>query len=247
MKPRRPEPAPRTEGLTNLDRDRAASVADEGGGSAAHIDAEAEAEAEDPTRAARRALLEKRRERKARRSTTAAFALATLVLVPSVARAETYITPFAGLAFSGDTDDSKVTWGAGLTLAPADGGLGFNVDFARTSDFFGTSRFLDNSVTTLTGNLVLMSPGRTRFYGVAGGGLMKARVSDAAGLFDIDSNDFGIDVGGGLMAGGEGPIGFQADVRYFRALQDPEPDDEFDVDFGELDYWRAYAGISIRF
>ena len=43
-----------------------------------------------------------------------------------------------------------------------------------------------------------------------------------------------------------GPLGFHGDVRYFRTLTDPEPDGEFDVDVGNLDYWRATAGVTFR-
>ncbi len=237
-----PQNAPLTEGLNTFDRDRAGSLADEGGGAGATIETEAELQQETEEQ---RESDEKPRKQPGKAS--AALLVAAFLSLAGAAHAETYATPFAALAFSGDTDDSKITWGGGLTFAPQGGGLGFNVDFAKTPDFFGSSGVIDNSVTTLTGNLVLISSGRTRFYAVGGGGLLKTRVSGANGLFDIDSNDFGIDAGAGLLAGGDGPIGLQADLRYFRALRDPEPDDEFDVDFGELDYWRASLGVSIRF
>jgi hypothetical protein len=71
---------------------------------------------------------------------------------------------------------------------------------------------------------MLISPGHPRAYASGGLGPMKTRVEGVAGFFDVDSSDFGLNLGG--------------DIRYFRTLTDPEPHGEFDVDLGSLDYWR---------
>jgi hypothetical protein len=42
-------------------------------------------------------------------------------------------------------------------------------------------------------------------------------------------------------------VGIRGDVRYFRALQDIESDDEFDVSLGDLRFWRGSVGITFRF
>jgi hypothetical protein len=89
-------------------------------------------------------------------------------------------------------------------------------------------------------------PGRTRIYASGGLGLMKTRVEDVSGFFEVDSNELGMNVGGGFIFVPD-RIGVQADVRYFRNLTDPEPDDEFDVDLGDLNFWRASVGIALRF
>ncbi len=87
-----------------------------------------------------------------------------------------------------------------------------------------------------------------RLYGSAGLGLVKSRVEDTAGLFELDSNELGLGVGGGIVVlPGGGHVGFQGDIRYFRNLTDPEPDAEFDVDFGSLDFWRGEVGLTFRF
>ncbi len=178
------------------------------------------------------------------------IALPTLLLALGLAvpaSAETYLTPFAGLAFSGNTDDSKLTFGGDLAFAGS-GPFGFSVDFGYTKDFFGDEAPLgDNNVTTLMGNVMLITPGHPRLYASGGVGLMKTRVEDVTGFFNVDSSDFGFNVGGGLYLVGDGPIGFRADIRYFRTLTDPEPDGEFDVDFGSLDYWRGTAGVTFKF
>jgi outer membrane protein with beta-barrel domain len=159
-------------------------------------------------------------------------------------QAQVYLAPNVGLDFGGDTNnDSKVSYGGTLTFA---GNLvGFAVDFTYAPDFF-PGNLRDNNVTTLMGNLVLLSPGRTRIYGSVGIGLMKTRVRSADDFFDIDSNELGLDVGGGILFVPD-RVGFQADIRYFRSLTDPDPDGEFDIDLGGFNYWRASGGLVFRF
>ena len=172
--------------------------------------------------------------------------LAAAFAVAAPLQAQVYLTPNVGAVFGGDTDDSKVSYGGTLTFAGESSVIGFAVDFAYTPDFFVDTNLSKNNTTTLMGNLVLMSPGRTRVYGSGGIGLMKTRVEDIDGFFDIDSNELGMNVGGGVIFLPD-RIGFQADVRYFRNLTDPEPDDEFDLDLGGFNFWRASGGIVFRF
>lgn len=174
--------------------------------------------------------------------------LALCACAAAPARAETLLSPAVGVAFSGSTDDSKITYGGALTFKSAEGVLGFAVDFGYTPDFLGSSRLGNNNVTTLMGNLVLMAPGPVRLYGSVGLGIVKTRVLDVTGLFKVDSNEMGLNAGGGLVwFPGGGSVGVQGDLRYFRNLTDPEPDDEFDVDLGGLSFWRATGGITFRF
>jgi opacity protein-like surface antigen len=235
-KPRR---APATEGLNRLDLDRAASLADEGGTAGAIVEAQAENKpASGPTAV-------KSRNRK-RMLKAGLFALALHASAAS-ANAGAYVTPFVGAAFGGRTSDSKVTYGGSLMFAGESGILGFAVDFGYTPHFFGSEGLGSNNVTTLMGDLVLLSPGRTRLYGSAGVGLLKTRVEDASGFFNVDSNELGFNAGGGILFMAGDHLGIQGDVRYFRQLTDPTPDDGFDIDLGNLDFWRATGGLAIRF
>jgi hypothetical protein len=181
----------------------------------------------------------------------AAWLCASLLLcvVPAApSRAEAYLSPFIGGAFGGDVDDGKLTYGGTLMFKGEGGIIGFAVDFGYTPDFFGNTAFADNNVTTLMGNLVLISPGELKIYGSGGVGLLKTSVEDIGGFFDVDENDLGFNVGGGLMIlPGQGRLGFQGDVRYFRNLSDDENDNEPDIDLGDLDFWRATAALAIRF
>jgi opacity protein-like surface antigen len=170
-------------------------------------------------------------------------------LAPGAAHAETLLTGFAGVAFGGSTDESRGTYGGALGFAGDV--FGFEVEFATTPDFFGSGGegvFTDNNVLTLMGSfLVATPPSSVRAYGAFGAGLLKTRLGDPDGLFDVDSNDFGINVGGGLLVALGDHFSLRGDVRYFRDLQDDEPDGDFDIDFGQVDYWRAVGGITLRF
>jgi hypothetical protein len=175
---------------------------------------------------------------------------ALTLLISSAAgssEAQTYFTPSIGMAFGGVTDDSKLSYGGDLAFVGG-GALGGSVDFGFTRNFFGESASgSGNNVTTLMGNLMLISPGKPRFYASGGLGLLKTRVQDVPGFLDVDSNDWGMNAGAGVYIIGDGSVGFRGDIRYFRRLTDPEPDGEFDVEFGALRYWRASAGVTLRF
>ena len=187
----------------------------------------------------------RRAPRKPGRKLHALLLLACLGAAPLV-RADVLLTPHIGAAFGGDVDSSKLSYGGSLSFMGGDGGFGFAVDFGFTPKFFGDS--LDkNNVTTLMGNLVLSSKGHTRIYGSAGVGLLKTRVEDIDRFFDVDSNEFGFNAGAGILIVPSGRVGFQGDIRFFRNLTDPEPDNEFDIEFGGLNFWRATGGLVIKF
>jgi hypothetical protein len=78
---------------------------------------------------------------------------------------------------------------------------------------------------------------------------MKWDVGDAGELFDVGETDFGGNAGGGLILGLGDRLAIRGDIRYYRNFggDDDEIDDLIDFDFGELSYWRGYAGLGIRF
>lgn len=168
------------------------------------------------------------------------------------ARADTLLTPLAGAAFSGATDRSRATFGAALGFL-GDGVVGFEAEFATTPDFFGGSDqrevFTRNNVVTLMGSFLLATPGgRARLYGAAGAGLMKTRVESSDRFFDVDSNDFGVNLGGGVIAYLSDHVGLRGDVRYFRDLSDLKPNGTVEVQLGnKVDYWRGVVGLTLKF
>src|SRR5262245_30799434 len=171
-----------------------------------------------------------------------------LVLAAGSARADVLLTGFGGAAFGGVTDRSRGTYGGALAFL---GGLfGFEFEFATVPDAFGPGGegvFTQNDIVTLMGSFMLASPGPVRLYGAGGAGIMKTRLADPNRFFDVDSNDFGINVGGGIIGYVGEHFGLRGDVRFFRDLQDPTPDNGFDIDLGNVDYWRVVGGLTIKF
>lgn len=201
------------------------------------------------------------------RTTLAAAALTFLGATMGAPRAdaETYLTGYGGFVFGGDP-----ATGPQLASGPADdfdtgnrhgvyGGalgfigspLGFEVDFSYTPGFFGDELTIvpNNNLVTLMGNVVLSGQlgDNSRIYASAGAGLIKSSVDDTEDFFDVSRNDFGANAGVGLMAGVSDKLSIRADVRYFRNLGDEEPDTNLDIDFGSFHFWRATAGLSLRF
>jgi opacity protein-like surface antigen len=195
------------------------------------------------------------------RTMLAATALTLLVTTMAAPRAdaETYVTGYGGIVFGGDlasgpaddfdTSNRHGVYGGALGFIGSP--LGFEVDFSYSPDFFGSNRSLvpNNNLVTLMGNVVLSGHmgERSRIYASAGAGLLKSSVDDADDFFDVSRNDFGASVGVGVLAGVGEKLSIRADVRYFRNLGDEEPDADLDIDFGSFDFWRATAGLSLRF
>lgn len=179
---------------------------------------------------------------------------AVMLLGATTARAEVMLTPFAGAAFAGSTDRTRATYGLALGFL-GKGVIGFEAEFATTPEFFGDSTasdlFTKNDVVTLMGSVLLAIPaGPVRLYGAAGAGLMKTRIEAANVFFDVNSSDFGVNVGGGVIGYVGSHVGLRADVRYFRDLSDLTPSGdlpEFDLALGKVSYWRAVGGLTFKF
>jgi len=177
--------------------------------------------------------------------------LAIVTLMGAVeATADTVLVPYAGAVTGGDIDERHTTYGAGINFL-GDGPFGFELDLGYTPDFYGDEASFGskNNVTTLMGNLMLGVPlGReARIYAAGGAGLLKSRVNDVDDFFDVDRNDFAVNVGGGILGFLGDHFGVRGDVRYFRNITDPEPDGGIDLELGGFHFWRVTAGIAYRF
>jgi len=201
---------------------------------------------------------------------TSVLALMVFVAAPAKASADWLFTPFFGMNwggtaeftdFGGDFEDEfeqKMNFGASLSWMGA-GAFGFEVDFGYSPNFFQNTtgdddfEFGDSNVTTLMANLKVGVPfggqtgGGIRPYASGGLGLIKSRIDDPDDLFELNSTDWGFNVGGGVTGFFTDNFGLQGDVRYFRSLQDNEPDDEFDLALGSFNFWRGTVGLVFRF
>lgn len=183
-------------------------------------------------------------------------ALATM-LAPRAASADWLLSPYLGGVFGGDASGREhLSYGFSVGWMGA-GVFGWEADFGYTPEFFeGDDDDIDlienSNVTTFMFNAILGVPaggtrgGGFRPYFSGGIGLMQTSVSDAASLFKVDNSEFGINLGAGAMGFVSDHVGFRGDIRYFRQLSDPDEDNEFDIAFGDFDYWRATAGITFR-
>jgi hypothetical protein len=184
------------------------------------------------------------------------IAALTVALAPATASADWLFTPNIGTGFGGAASGQHLTYGASLGWM-GEGIFGWEADLAYTPEFFEADdddfdAFDSSNATSFMGNVIIgvpiggqLGPG-FRPYFSGGAGLLQTHVASDDDLFEVTNDEFGINLGGGAMGFATDHVGFRGDVRYYRALTDPEPDNEFDVDFGNFDFWRATAGITFR-
>jgi opacity protein-like surface antigen len=190
---------------------------------------------------------------------------------PAKASADWLFTPFIGMNWGasvtfndefGDFDDEfekRVTYGASLAWMGA-GIAGFEIDFGYSPNFFeltegdGDFDYGDNNLTTLMANLTLGAPigGQSgiglRPYASGGVGIIRTRVDNPGDLFEVNSNNWGFNAGAGVAGFFSDNVGIRGDVRYFRAFDDIEDeDDDLDITLGDLRFWRGTVGITFRF
>lgn len=190
-------------------------------------------------------------------SVTLVAAVCTVALVlgsASAARAQGFISPFIGYNFGGDAgcpeingcQDKNLNLGVGVgTLGNI---FGAELEFGYAKSFFGEVPGLTSNVLTLMGNAMLAPKfGPVRPYVLAGLGLIKAHAElTGAGLLETDNNQFGWDVGGGLMGFFGEHVGIRGDIRYFHAFQEL-PFIGFAISGQKLDFGRATAGLVFKF
>jgi opacity protein-like surface antigen len=180
---------------------------------------------------------------------------AAVLCLPTQSAAQAFVYPFLGYNFGGDSgcpeitgcEDKNLNWG--VSLGAVGGIVGAELEFAYTDSFFGETSQTTTSVTTIMGNFLLAPRfGPIQPYGVAGLGLIRSKVDLTAGTsVDEDQNNFGYDVGGGLMVFFGRHVGVRADVRYFRSFSVLNL---IDLDFlreNKLDFGRFSGGVIFKF
>ncbi len=168
------------------------------------------------------------------------------------ARAQAFISPFVGYNFGGDSancatlrncEDKRLNWGA--SIGTTHGVFGFEEDIAYAPDFFGKTATGNNALLTVMSNLMVVVPaGPIQPYAIVGVGLIRPHVQFDALSLATDKNTLGYDIGAGLNIFLGHAVGVRGDVRHLHTLQD--------VTIGlfgndRLDFWRASAGLTLRF
>ena len=184
-------------------------------------------------------------------------ALAVLLAAPS-ARADWFVSPLIGVNFNGDTneDSRKPPYGVSFGYLGA-GVIGFEGSVIYTPSFFGDEDFIgNNNVFSMMGNVIVGVPlggeRQVRPYVSGGVGLLRQRIGgDADDLFDVNNDDFGFNLGAGLMGFFHPNVGLRGDVRYYRSFEDRDDADFAGIDLGfgpgNFDFWQATVGVAFRF
>jgi opacity protein-like surface antigen len=174
--------------------------------------------------------------------------------LPAPAAAQGFISPFLGYDFGDDSscpaiagcEDKNLNIGAGIgTLGRV---VGFELDISYARDFFGAGPGYSSSVLTVMSDLIVGPQiGPVRPYATGGIGLIKSHVStDPVVLFDSSNNDFGWNIGGGVMVFLGEHIGVRGDIRHFHTFEDLEILN-FPLSETKLDFGRASAALVFRF
>jgi len=169
--------------------------------------------------------------------------------LPAAAEDFYTITPLGVVGYGGDTRRTRPGFGLSAALL-GDRAFGFEVEAVSIPAFFGDEDGLgDNSLTSIACNLVVSGPvAGARPYASGGLTLLVSQVEGPGGLFGIDRNDAGLDLGAGLYAFFSPRLGARADVRYFRNLAAEERDTSpGGLVFGSTEFWRASLGITVKF
>ena len=197
-------------------------------------------------------------------------------LSPRAASADWTLTPFVGWNFGGSADVSgnggvstsnrfehKVNYGVSAA-AMGKGRISREIGFGYSPNFFantvgqGFQFSSDNNDMTLTGNVIVGIPAgghgaQVRPYAVGGVGLIRQRVGAGPGasgnLFEVNSkNDFGYDLGAGVMGFFTQNVGLRGDVRYFRSFQgSSNPDSVTGLALSGFHFWRGSVGVAFKF
>ena len=70
-------------------------------------------------------------------------------------------------------------------------------------------------------------------------------MQDAEQFFDVTTkNDFGFDLGGGVMGFFNQNVGIRGDVRYFRSFSGD--DNVTGLGVSDFNFWRGSVGLSLK-
>src|SRR3954468_18181151 len=177
----------------------------------------------------------------------------TVIAAAAPARADGFLSPFIGFNYGGDStncesltncNDKRVNWG--VALGTTGSVFGFEEEFAYAPNFYGIASGADNAVLTLMSNLLLVIPaGPVQPYGLIGVGLVRPHAQLSASSIASSQNTLGWDIGGGIKIYFLHAGGIRGDIRRVRTLQDITLGGVFTN--APLNFWRASAGLTLRF
>jgi opacity protein-like surface antigen len=95
--------------------------------------------------------------------------------------------------------------------------------------------------------MIVPKIGPIRPYALVGVGLIKTRFEfTPLGFLETSNNDFGWDIGGGVMGFFGEHVGIRGDIRYYHSFQDFELFG-FNIDATKIDFGRASGAVVFKF
>jgi opacity protein-like surface antigen len=183
----------------------------------------------------------------------ALLTLGGLPLTSAPASAQGYISPFIGFDYGGNSGCPTATGceDKDSNLGVAGGKLGSiagaEVELGYARNFFGDTPGVDANVLTLMTNIIVGPKiGAIRPFVLGGVGLIKSHVEFTAGSLLDSSNDFGWNIGGGVMLMFGDHVGVRGDVRRFKSFSDLDILG-FSLSDEKLTFNRASAGLVLAF
>jgi opacity protein-like surface antigen len=191
--------------------------------------------------------------------------ITALFLTPASTRADGFISPTIGVNFGGSaggtlrsssatavSDGRKINWGVAAGWM-GKGIVGVEEDFQWSPDFFGHGGSVDSSrVVTVMTNLIVGAPiggehgGGIRPYASLGVGWINQNISNVNNVNNFTENDFGWDLGGGVMGYFSDNVGLRFDYRYLRNFQETTTN-TIGLEVGHFAFQRASVGVLFRF
>jgi len=184
------------------------------------------------------------------------LAMALTLGLANEVRAQGFISPFIGYDFGGDASCPNITncqdkkLNAGIAIGSLGSILGFEEELGYAKNFFGDSPSFSSSVLTLMSNLMVVPAiGPIHPYVLGGVGLVKSHIEFTTGsIFTTNNNNFGWDLGGGVILLFGGHLGVRGDIRHFHSFQDLQiPVLGFTINGSKLNFGRASAGLVVKF
>lgn len=174
--------------------------------------------------------------------------------LPGDAHAQGFISPLVGFDFGGDSGCQTASGceekssNIGVAFGRL-GGVGYEGELAFARNFFGETPGTSSSVLTFMNNLLIAPKiGPVRPYVLFGVGLIKTRVEfTAPGLTELSNNNFGWDMGGGVMVFFGDHIGVRGDLRRFKTFESEGLISVLPLGDEKLSFNRAAGAIVFAF
>lgn len=188
------------------------------------------------------------------------------VSAPAQARADGYVSPWAGVNFGYNNEVSQVrtcttatcgnSWSWGVNAGWMGAGIiGGELDFGWSPDVYGD--LVNNRVWDLMGNVIVGIPiggqhgAGVRPYVTAGLGAINTKIVGGTAASSLDNTDFGYNLGAGVNGYFSDHFGLRGDFRFFRTVNadfssfsstvNPSSFSE-----GQFHFWRFGVGLLIR-